>query len=196
MKQKSKTVGLYFGSFNPIHTGHLIVAQYMIENTDIDTLWFVVSRLNPLKTPSGLLEDEKRLELVRLATEDNPLAEPCDVEFSLPSPSYTVDTLAELEKRYPDTEFCLIMGQDNINTFHLWKDYRSILSFHRIFVYPRPHCESCELLSHPSVKLTSAPMIDISSTYIRRCLAENKSIRYLVADKVREKIERENYYKQ
>ena len=112
MKQKSKTVGLYFGSFNPIHTGHLIVAQYMIENTDIDSLWFVVSRLNPLKTPEGLLEDEKRFELVRLATEDNPLTEACDVEFSLPSPSYTVDTLAELEKRCPDTEFCLIMGQD------------------------------------------------------------------------------------
>lgn len=196
MKQKSKTVGLYFGSFNPIHTGHLIVAQYMIENTDIDTLWFVVSRLNPLKTPAGLLEDEKRFELVRLATEDNPLTEACDIEFSLPSPSYTVDTLAELEKRFPGTEFCLVMGQDNISTFHLWKDYRLILSSHRIFVYPRPHCESCELLSHPSVTLTSAPMIDISSTYIRQCVAENKSIRYIVAEKVREKIERENYYKQ
>lgn len=194
-KKKVKKIGLYFGSFNPIHNGHLILANYIVQNAGLDELWFVVSRRNPLKSGKGLLDDRKRFALVQMAIEDNPLLKACDIEFYLPTPSYTVNTLAYLSDKHPDKEFHIIMGQDNIVTFNKWKNYETILEYYSIIVYPRPNTPHSDFLNHPNVSMVEAPQVEISSSLIRENIKQNKSVQYLLPDNVRQEIEKSNYYR-
>ncbi len=188
-------IGLFFGSFNPIHIGHLIIANYMATQTDLDKVWLVVSPQNPLKPRSSLARDHDRLHLVRLGIGDNPLLEASSVEFGLPRPSYTVDTLAYLWEKYPNREFALIMGGDNLATLQLWKNYEVLLERCDIYVYRRPSTDVGALAQHPRVRICPAPLLDISSTYIRECLRNGKSVRYLVPDPVLEYLENSNLYR-
>lgn len=193
-KTYNKKIGLYFGSFNPIHNGHLILAQQILENSDLDLIWFVVSPQNPFKERSNLLDNRARYFLIQKAIEDNDGFRACDIEFSLPTPSYTINTLTYLQEKYPDKEFTIIIGEDNLKYFHKWKNYQAILDYYRIFVYPRPNCEGNELLKRKNVIMIHAPMIEISSSFIRENIRNNKSIRYLLPDSVREEIEKNCYY--
>ncbi|MCK6695690.1 MAG: nicotinate-nucleotide adenylyltransferase [Thermoanaerobaculia bacterium] len=188
-------IGLFFGSFNPVHIGHLIIANYMATQTDLDRVWFVVSPQNPLKPKKTLARDHDRLHLVRLGIGDNPLLEASSVEFGLPKPSYTVDTLAHLREKYPDREFALIMGGDNLATLHLWKNYEFLLANYDIYVYHRPEVDLGERAAHPRVRICEAPLLDISATYIRDCLRSGKSVRYLVPDAVFEYLESSHLYR-
>ena len=194
-KSKNK-IGLYFGSFNPIHIGHLAIANSIIENTDITQVWFVVSPQNPLKDRRTLLADHHRLQMVREAIDDNYNFRACDEEFHLPKPSYTSLTLTHISEKYPDKEFCLIMGSDNVCTFEKWRNYDYILSNYNIYVYPRPNYLGCELEKHKNVCMVQAPMMDISSSYIRACIKDGKSIKYIVPDSVVKYIDEMNFYKQ
>ncbi len=177
-------IGLFFGSFNPIHVGHLIIANYMATQTDLDKIWIVVSPQNPLKPKNSLARDYDRLHLVKLAIEGNPNLEASNIEFDLPKPSYTIDTLAYLKEKHPKHEFVLIMGGDNIGTLHKWKNYELILRDHQIYVYQRPSYDLGELATHPSVQLFDAPLMQISASYIRKSIKAGDSIQYLVTDPV------------
>lgn len=188
-------IGLFFGSFNPVHVGHLIIANFMATQTDLDKVWLVVSPQNPLKLKKTLARDHDRLHLVRLGIGDNPRLEASNVEFGLPKPSYTVDTLAFLQEKYPEREFALIMGGDNLASLHLWKNYEHILDRYDIYVYKRPGVELGERATHPRVRLFEAPMLDISATYIRECIRIGKSVRYLVPEAVFEYIEGSSLYR-
>lgn len=188
-------IGLFFGSFNPIHIGHLIIANHVATQTDLDKVWMVVSPQNPFKPKKTLAKDHDRLHLVRLGIGDNPKIEASNIEFSLPQPSYTVDTLAVLKEKYPDKEFALIMGGDNLQSFHLWKNYEQILSQHDIYVYKRPNTDLGDLATHPRVRICEAPLLDISATYIRECIKARKSIRYLVPESVWEYLEGSRMYR-
>ncbi len=188
-------VGLFFGSFNPVHIGHLIIANYMASQTDLNQVWFVVSPQNPLKERSSLARDQDRLFLVRLAIEDNPLLNASNVEFSLPKPSYTIDTLTYLKEQHPEKEFVLIMGSDNISSLHKWKNYELILERYSIYVYRRPDYEEGELSKHPNVKTFEAPQMKISASYIRKCIKEGHSIQYLVSPPVQEYLESSSMYR-
>lgn len=188
-------IGLFFGSFNPIHIGHLIIANHMATQTDLQKVWLVVSPQNPLKPKKTLARDHDRLHLVRLGIGDNPLLEASNIEFSLPKPSYTVDTLAVLKEKYPQHEFALIMGGDNIASLHLWKNYEQILAEYDIYVYKRPSYDLGVLADHPRLSICEAPMLDISATYIRNCIQEGKSVRYLVPDAVYEYLENGSLYR-
>lgn len=188
-------IGLFFGSFNPVHVGHLIIANHMATQTDLQKVWLVVSPQNPLKPKKTLARDQDRLHLVRLGIGDNPRVEASNIEFGLPQPSYTIDTLAVLKEKYPQHEFALIMGGDNIASLHLWKNYEQILAGYDIYVYKRPAYELGALADHPRIKVCEAPLLDISATYIRECLKEGKSIRYLVPDAVWEYLESGKLYR-
>lgn len=188
-------IGLFFGSFNPIHVGHLIIANFMATQTDLEKVWLVVSPQNPLKPKKTLARDADRLHLVRLAIEGNPKLKASDIEFGLPKPSFTVDTLAFLREKNPEYEFVLLMGGDNLASFKAWKNWETILAGHEIYVYRRPKIELGDLATHPKVKLFAAPMLDISATFIRECLQNGKSIRYLVVDSVFEEIEAARLYR-
>lgn len=179
-----KKIGLFFGSFNPVHVGHMIIANHMINETELDQVWMVVSPQNPHKKKNTLAKDYDRLNMVKEAIGDNIRIKASNIEFSLPIPSYTVDTLAYLTEKYPKDEFSLIMGGDNIGSFHKWKNYETILKYHHIFVYSRPNYELGDLADHPKVTILEAPLLDISASYIRKCIKEGKSIRYLVSDRV------------
>ena len=187
-------IGLFFGSFNPVHIGHLIIANYMATQTDLDKVWMVVSPHNPHKKKASLAGDYDRLNLVRHALEGNEKVEASDIEFGLPKPSFTVDTLVYLQEKYPKHEFALIMGGDNLATFHKWKNYEQILKNHRIYVYQRPDYDLGELATHSHVHIHEAPLMQISATYIRKCLREGKSIKYLVPDVVWEEIMASHLY--
>ncbi|MCB0532589.1 MAG: nicotinate-nucleotide adenylyltransferase [Lewinellaceae bacterium] len=188
-------IGLFFGSFNPIHIGHLIIANYMASQTDLDKVWLVVSPQNPLKEKKSLARDYDRLHLVRLGIGDNPLLEASNIEFNLPKPSYTIDTLAHLKEKYPEREFALIMGGDNLATLHLWKSYELLVANFDIYVYKRPAAELGDWAKHPRIHLCEAPLLDISATYIRKCLRTGKSVRYLVPDAVFEYLEGSSLYR-
>ncbi len=188
-------IGLFFGSFNPIHLGHLVIANYMATQTDLKKVWLVVSPQNPLKQKNTLARDRDRLHLVRLGIGENPLLQASDIEFDLPKPSYTIDTLVHLKEKYPQHEFVLIMGGDNIGTLHKWKNYELLLRDYPIYVYKRPNYELGDLATHPSVHFFDAPMMDISATYIRNCIQQKQSIRYLVPDAVFEYMEGSSMYK-
>lgn len=177
-------IGLFFGSFNPVHVGHMIIANYMATQTDLQKVWLVVSPQNPLKQKSTLARDRDRLHLVRLAIGENTLLQATDIEFHLPKPSYTIDTLTYLSEKYPQHEFALIMGGDNLATLHRWKNYEQLLRGYDLYVYKRPTYELGNLATHPRVYLFDAPLMEISATYIRKCLNEAKSIQYLVPDAV------------
>lgn len=188
-------IGLFFGSFNPIHIGHLIIANYMATHTDLDRIWLVVSPQNPLKPKKTLARDYDRLHLVQLAIQDNPSLVASSVEFKLPQPSYTIDTLTHLTAAHPDKEFALIMGGDNIGTIHLWKNYELLLANYDIYVYKRPNYDLGEFANSPRVKLCEAPLLDISATYIRDSIKNGKSVRYLVPEPVYKYLETSNLYR-
>ncbi len=187
-------VGLFFGSFNPIHIGHLIIANSMLEFSGLDSVWFVVSPHNPHKKKSTLLHEFDRLEMVRLAIADNPKLQVSDIEFNLPQPSYTIDTLAYISEKYPQHEFSLIMGEDNLQHFHKWKNHLKILEYHSILLYSRPNSVKTEWHKHPKIKFVNAPLIDISATYLRYCIRSEKSIKYMVHDDVANMIKFKKYY--
>lgn len=187
-------VGLFFGSFNPIHIGHLIIANVMVEDTDIDRVWFVVSPLNPFKSSNSLLHEFDRIEMVRMAIEDNINLEATDVEFHMPKPSYTVDTLAYLSDKHPQHKFKLIVGEDNLHHFPKWKNHEVILEQYGMYVYPRPHAKPSDLRQHQGVEMVSAPLVDISATFIRKRLKEYKTIRYLVPQEVADHIAIRKFY--
>ena len=188
-------IGLFFGSFNPVHVGHLIIANFMATQTDLDKVWLVVSPQNPLKPKQTLARDYDRLHLVQLGIGDNPFLEASNIEFKLPKPSYTVDTLAFLREKYPEREFALIMGADNLASLHLWKNYEFLLANYDIYVYKRPGADLGERAKHPRVRICEAPMLDISATYIRECLRTGKSVRYLVPDAVFDYLENSRLYR-
>ncbi|MFV8358119.1 nicotinate (nicotinamide) nucleotide adenylyltransferase [Flavobacterium sp. XS1P32] len=190
-------IGLYFGTFNPIHVGHLIIANHMAEHSDLDQVWMVVTPHNPLKKKSTLLDDYHRLQMVHLATEDFPKIKPSDIEFKLAQPNYTVNTLAHLEDKYPNYEFSLIMGEDNLKSLHKWKNYAVILKRHDIYVYPRISSEeeNLEFKNHPKIHLIDAPVVEISATFIRDNIKKGKNIQPLLPAKVCEYIDHNNFYK-
>lgn len=190
--------GLFFGTFNPIHVGHLIIANYMATHTDLKEVWLVVTPQNPLKNKETLLKDNHRLALVKIAIEDNPALRASNIEFKLPKPSYTIHTLLHLQEKYPKREFVLIMGEDNLQTLHKWKNYEQILKNYQLYVYPRVSAEktSLNLLNHPQVKLfKDIPLMLISATYIRHAIKTNKNVRYLLTPNVLKYIEEMNFYK-
>ena len=188
-------IGLFFGSFNPVHIGHLIIANFMATQTDLDRVWLVVSPQNPLKPKKTLARDHDRLHLVRLGIGDNPLLRASDVEFQLPKPSYTIDTLAFLQEKHPEHQFVLIMGGDNLASLHLWKNYEQILTGYDIYVYKRPGSELGDLANRPRVHTYEVPPLDISATYIRECIKAGKSVRYLVPEPVWEYLETGTLYR-
>ena len=188
-------IGLFFGSFNPIHIGHLIIANVMATTAGVDKVWMMVSPQNPLKPAKGLLHEFDRYDMVKAAVADNPKIEVNDAEFHLPKPSYTIDTLTWLAARHPTYEFKLIIGEDNLESFPRWKNYQQILEFYGLLVYPRPDVTNTELKSHPSVTMINAPLMDISATYIRQCIRNNQSIRYLVPEVVEQMIWKKQFYR-
>ncbi len=192
---KGKNIGLFFGSFNPVHVGHMIIANFMVENSDLDQMWMVVTPHNPHKEKKSLAKDRDRLHLVNLAIGDNVNIKASDIEFGLDKPSYTVDTLAYLKEKYPHHKFSLIMGGDNLGTFHKWKNYKTILANHHIYVYRRPGYDLGNLQAHENITILEAPLLTISASYIRRQIREGKSIQYLVPEKVWEYIDGSSMYK-
>ncbi|HEY0897708.1 MAG TPA: nicotinate (nicotinamide) nucleotide adenylyltransferase [Sphingobacteriaceae bacterium] len=188
-------VGLFFGSFNPIHVGHLIIANYMANHTDLDQVWLIVSPHNPLKKKGDLINMYDRLEMAKLATENAQNIRVSDVEFSLPQPSYTIDTLTHLREKYPEHQFTLIMGFDNLASLRKWKNYELLLRDYKIAIYPRPGHEDQELASHPSVTITQTPQMEISSTFIRRSIKAGKNVQYFVLDNVLDFIDSKNLYR-
>ena len=186
-------IGLYFGSFNPIHVGHLIIAAHIVDASPIDQLWFVVSPQNPLKNSSTLLNEYHRLHLVQTAVEDDPRFRVTDVEFKLPKPSYTIDTLTYLSEKYPQNNFTVIMGTDSFQNLGKWKNPELLLKNYSFILYPRPGFEVND--APKNVKVIDAPLMEISSTAIRNLIKSGKTIRYMVPDNVREEIEKSGYYK-
>jgi len=181
--------GLFFGSFNPVHTGHMIIANFMATQAGLDQVWLVVSPQNPLKPKSTLANDYDRLHLVNLAIGNNPLLRASNIEFALPKPSYTIDTLVFLKEKHPEKQFVLIMGGDNLATLHKWKNYEILLRDYEIYLYNRPATDPGGFAGHPNVRHFEAPLLDISATYIRQCLQTGKSVQYLVPDAVFEYLE-------
>lgn len=187
--------GLFFGSFNPIHIGHLAIAEYIVEFTSLKQIWFVVSPHNPLKPKESLLADHHRLELVHLAVDDDNRFRVSDIEFRMPRPSYTIDTLSYLHDKYPDNQFSLILGADNLESFHKWKNADLIIQNYHRFVYPRHGTSLENFKSHENITFVEAPKIEISSSFIRQTIAEGKSARYFMPGKVFEYVDRMNFYK-
>lgn len=190
-----KTTGLFFGSFNPVHVGHLIIANYILNHSDLDEIWMVLSPHNPHKKKDSLANDYDRLHLLNSAIGDNPKLKSSDIEFGLPKPSYTIDTLTYLSEKHLQRDFTLIMGGDNLATFHKWKNYEKILEYYSIIVFARPGYELGDLQEHPKVTvLSDTPLLHISASYIRKLRSEGKSIQYLVPDLVFKAIEESNLY--
>ena len=200
-------IGLYFGTFNPIHIGHLIIANHVAEYSGLNQIWMVVTPHNPLKNKQTLLDDYQRLQLVFLATEEYPKIKPSDMEFKLPQPNYTVNTLVHLQEKFPQHDFSLIMGEDNLKSLHKWKNYDVILQNHEIYVYPRilPEIDTSlkgELAkqnstykNNPKIHFIDAPIVEISSTFIRENIKNKKNVRPLLPSKVWEYIDHNNLYK-
>jgi nicotinate-nucleotide adenylyltransferase len=187
-------IGLFFGSFNPIHMGHMIIANLMAESADLKKVWFVVSPQNPFKPSKGLLHEHDRYDMVRAAIHDNYKLEVSDIEFHLPKPSYTIHTLVHLKEKHPEKEFKVIIGEDNLTSFTKWKNYERILEDYGLYVYPRPNAQPSELKQHPNLTMVEAPMLDISATFIRDCIRKERSVRYLVPDAVEEMIRAKGFY--
>lgn len=190
-------IGLYFGTFNPIHVGHLIIANHMAEHSDLQQIWMVVTPHNPLKKKSTLLDDFHRFQMVFLATEDFPKIKPSDIEFKLPQPNYTINTLVHLQEKFPQHEFALIMGEDNLNSLQKWKNYEVILQNHAIYVYPRLNSGEIDtqFINHPKIHRVGAPVIELSSTFIRESIKNNKNVLPMLPHKVWEYIDHNLFYK-
>jgi len=187
-------IGLYFGSFNPIHTGHLIIANHAANETDLDQVWFVVSPQNPFKHSSSLLNEYQRLHLIKLAINGENNLRGSNVEFGLPKPSYTVDTLIYLKEKHPEHEFSILMGSDGFQNLNKWKNYQAITANYNIYIYRRPGFDITD--THGAIiHVLEAPLLEISSTHIRELVKDKKSIRYLVPDVVKEEIELAGYYR-
>ncbi|WP_440120633.1 nicotinate (nicotinamide) nucleotide adenylyltransferase [Tenacibaculum sp. Ill] len=192
-----KNIGLYFGTFNPIHIGHLIIANHMVENSDLDEIWMVVTPHNPFKKKSSLLDNHHRLEMVYLATEEYEKIQPSDIEFKLPQPNYTINTLVHISEKFPNYKFSLIMGEDNLKSLHKWKNYEVILEDYDIYVYPRVSNGVVEnqFKDHKKIHRVEAPIVQISSTMIRNAINEGKNCKPLLSDKVWKYIDEMNFYK-
>lgn len=190
-------VGLFFGTFNPIHVGHLIIANHLVENSDLDQVWFVVTPLSPFKKKSNLLDNYQRLEMVYQATKDFTTLKPSDIEFGLPQPNYTINTLVYLEEKYPDHNFSLIMGEDNLKGFHKWKNYETILKNYHLYVYPRlsEGEVDTQFNNHKKITRVLAPIMELSSTYIRKSIKEGKNIKPMLPDAVWAYLDEMNFYK-
>lgn len=196
-------IGLYFGTFNPIHVGHLIIANHMAEHSVLEQIWMVVTPHNPHKEKNTLLDDRQRFHMVSLATEEYPKIKPSDIEFKLPQPNYTVNTLSHLKDKFPQHEFSLIMGEDNLKSLHKWKNYEYILENHDIYIYPRIsektdvefNLKDTETSSAFKIHKINAPIVEISSTFIRENIKNKKNIQPLLSDKVWQEIDHNNYYK-
>ena len=192
-----KNIGLYFGTFNPIHIGHLIIANHMVENSQLDEIWMVVTPHNPFKKKSSLLDNHHRLEMVYRATEDYDKIQPSDIEFNLPQPNYTIYTLAVLTEKYPKHTFNLIMGEDNLKSLHKWKNYEAILEDYNVYVYPRisEGKVATRFDDHPKIHKVDAPIVELSSTMIRKGIKEQKNMKPLLSDSVWEYIDDMNFYR-
>ncbi|MDO7137313.1 nicotinate (nicotinamide) nucleotide adenylyltransferase [Algibacter lectus] len=190
-------IGLYFGSFNPIHIGHLVIANHIAEHSDLDQVWFVVTPHNPFKKKSSLLDNYQRLELVYRATKDYDKLKPSDIEFSLPQPNYTINTLVHLQEKYPNHEFSLIMGEDNLKSFHKWKNYEVILENHDIYVYPRisDNKVNTQFTGHKKIHVVNAPIMELSSTFIRNAIKTRKNVKPMLPENVWEYLDEMNFYR-
>lgn len=190
-------VGLYFGTFNPIHVGHLTIANHLAEFSDLDKIWFVVTPHSPFKKKKSLLDNRQRYEMVYRATEDYTRLEPSDIEFNLPQPNYTINTLTYLQEKYPNHEFALIMGEDNLKSFHKWKNYELILENHSIYVYPRisEGIIDTQFNNHPKIHKVDAPIMELSSTFIRKSIKAGKNVRPMLPEHVWEYLDEMNFYK-
>lgn len=190
-----KKVGLFFGSFNPIHIGHAILASYVVDHSELDQVWFVVSPQNPLKEKKSLLPFHHRYAMVQATVEDDARLRASDIERDLPQPSYTVNTLSVLAEKYPETEYTLIMGGDNLATFHKWKNAEVILEHYSILCYSRPSATNIELADHESVTVLEAPQMDYSSSLVRKLIQEGKTVQYLMPPKAWAYLDEMNLYK-
>ena len=190
-------IGLFFGTFNPIHIGHMIIANYMVEFSDLDQVWFVITPLSPFKQKSTLLDNLHRLAIANIAVEDYPKLKTSDIEFKLSQPNYTIDTLVNIEEKYPEHQFCLIMGEDNLKGFHKWKNYETILQNYELYVYPRISDGAVEnkFLNHPKVHRVDAPIVQVSSTFIRKAIKDKKDISTMLPANVWKYIDEMNFYK-
>lgn len=176
-------IGLYSGSFNPVHHGHVMLANYLVEFSDLDELWFVVSPQNPLKKKEDLMKDEDRLKMVELALEGDARLKASDIEMSLPLPSYTINTLRALSKQHPDDQFVFICGMDSLQGLRRWREYQAILDGYELLVFPRKGYDGGELIHHPHVKVLETPVIEVSSTFIRNSMKEGKDVRHFMPEK-------------
>ena len=188
------TVGLFFGSFNPIHIGHLAIANYMLAFTEMTELWFVVSPHNPFKKRQNMLSEANRLHLVNLAIEDHRSYQSCDIEFKMPKPSYTIDTLVRLTEKNPQRRFALIMGSDNLEHFHKWKNSEAIIAHYHRYIYPRPGTPPHLLENNPNATVVNAPQMDISSSFIRQTIAEGKELPFFLHEKIYQYIKEMHFY--
>ena len=190
-------VGLFFGTFNPIHVGHLIIANHLAENSDLDQIWMVVTPMSPFKVKQSMLDNYQRLEMVHLATKDYNTIRPSDIEFNLPEPNYTVNTLAYLKEKFPEHQFALIMGEDNLKSFHKWKNYELILEEYEIYCYPRISNGQVEtqFANHPKIHHVTAPIIELSSTFIRAQIKSGNNVRPMLPENVWKYLDEMNFYK-
>ena len=178
-----KKIGIYSGSFNPIHHGHVMLANYLVEFSDLDELWFVVTPQNPLKKKEDLLDDDERLKMVQLALGDDPRIHVSDIEMHLPTPSYTINTLTSLSEQNPDVEFVFICGMDSLQNMKNWREYQKILDNYELLVFPREGYDGGELVNYPSVTVLKTPILEISSTFIRQCVKEGRDVRHFMPEK-------------
>lgn len=188
-------IGLYFGTFNPVHIGHMAIANYMVEFTEIQQLWFIISPQNPFKEEKHLLKDYHRLEMVSRAIDDDDRFRASSIEFKLPRPSYTIDTLTYLQEAHPNHEFYLLMGSDNLKHFHKWKNADLILQNHHVLVYPRPGNQLKNQSLHPHIHVVDAPLMEISASFIRQAIAKGKNISYFIPPKAYEYLREMNFYR-
>lgn len=189
-------VGLFFGTYNPVHVGHMVIANYMVEYTDLDQIWMVVTPQNPFKQKQSILKDYDRLHLVRLAIGEDPKLKASDIEFKLPQPNYTATTLIYLKEKFPETDFALIMGADNLNHFHKWKNHYEIIKNYDLYVYPRMESnDGGELRHHYKVNYVEAPVMKISSSFIRKAIQEGKNVSHYMPKEVAQYVDEMNLYR-
>ena len=189
-----KKVGIYSGSFNPIHHGHVMLANYLVEFSDLDELWFVVTPQNPLKKKEDLLDDDERLKMVQLAVGDDPRFHVSDIEMHLPTPSYTINTLTALSEQHPDCEFIFICGMDSLQNLKNWREYQKILDNYELLVFPREGFDGGDLINYPSVNVLKTPIIEVSSTFIRNCVKEGRDMRHFMPEKAFQYMQEHHFY--